>query len=146
VAETDHRETPPRTPARPAHILLAEDNLVNQKVIAHLLSHLGHSVDIVSNGREAVAAAGRGCYDAILMDCHMPEMSGYEATRLMRQQDHPGRRPPIIALTASALAGDRARCLESGMDDYISKPVNLETLSRVLDEWLADPVETPEHR
>ena len=148
VAEMERHDTAPRAAARPAHILLAEDNLVNQRVISHLLSHLGHSVDIVPNGREAVAAAGSGRYDAILMDCHMPEMSGYEAAPLIRQQDHSGRRPPIIALTASALPADRGRCLEAGMDDYVSKPVNLETLSKVLDEWLADrdPVEMPENR
>jgi len=139
VAETDPGDAAPREAVLPARILLAEDNAINQKVLSHLLAHLGHSVEIVSSGREAVEAAGAGRYDAILMDCQMPEMSGYEATRLIREQDASGRRLPIIALTANAMSTDRDRCLAAGMDDYLSKPVKIDTLSRVLERWLAEP-------
>jgi len=128
------RSSPPAV--RSGHILVAEDNLVNQRVITHLLQHLGYSVDIVSNGQEALKAACNSSYDAILMDCQMPEMSGYEAARLIRQKSKTKLRPPIIALTASAMSEDRKLCTESGMDAYISKPAQLETLAQVLDQWL----------
>jgi CheY-like chemotaxis protein len=117
-----------------ARILVAEDNVVNQQVIRHLLGHLGHSVDVVSNGRAAVQAFETGGYDIIVMDCQMPEMSGYDAAIRIRQRE--AGHVPIIALTASALSGDRERCLEAGMDDYLTKPVTLSSLASALNKWV----------
>jgi CheY-like chemotaxis protein len=121
---------------RGAHILVAEDNLLNQKVVTHMLTRLGHSVQIVSDGRQAVDAARRGRYDVILMDCQMPEMSGYDAARVIRRHGGSAAWLPIIALTANAMSTDRQRCIDAGMDDYITKPVNIATLAKVLDKWL----------
>ena len=117
-------------------VLVAEDNAVNQKVATRLLSRLGCQADVVADGAEAVEAVGRVPYDVVLMDCQMPEMDGYTAAREIRRQENGGPRIPIIALTASALAGDRERALDSGMDDYVPKPVKLEVLGEVLSRWV----------
>jgi PAS domain S-box-containing protein len=114
---------------RQGRVLVAEDNGVNQRVAQLHLGKLGYVVDLVGNGAEAVDAVMRNNYDVVLMDCQMPEMDGYEATRTIR--DH-GSDIPIIAMTANALSGDRERCLEAGMDDYISKPVDMQQLRAVL--------------
>ena len=113
-------------------VLVAEDNLVNQKVAAAMLKRLGYRSHLVANGKEAVEAAGRGAYAAILMDCQMPLMNGYEATSEIRSSEGPGRHVPIVALTASAIKGDEDRCLAAGMDAYITKPVTLANLGAVL--------------
>lgn len=118
-------------------ILVAEDNLVNQQVALKQLAKLGFHGDTVANGTEALAAAQRGAYDLILMDCQMPEIDGYEVTRRIRQAEkdagRAGRgRAYIVALTAHALQGDRDRCLEAGMDDYLSKPLRLSSLQAAL--------------
>ena len=115
-------------------ILVAEDNIVNQKVAVRQLLRLGYAADAVATGGEALEAFHRIDYDAILMDCQMPEMDGYTATRLIREAETNGR-IPIIALTANALEGDRERCIEAGMDDYVSKPVYEAKLSEVLKAW-----------
>jgi two-component system sensor histidine kinase/response regulator len=111
-------------PSRPLNILLAEDSVVNQKLAVGLLSAKGHQVSVVNNGRDAVTAAAREAFDLVLMDVQMPDVDGLQATALIREQEQgTGRRVPIIAMTAHALKGDRERCLSSGMDGYVSKPV-----------------------
>jgi CheY-like chemotaxis protein/anti-sigma regulatory factor (Ser/Thr protein kinase) len=121
-------------PAR-AHVLLAEDNPVNQKVASLLLKKLGFGVDVVSNGKEAVDAFHLVPYDLILMDCQMPEMNGFEATQAIRTGSL--RVPPIIALTANAFAGEKEKCLAAGMDDYLAKPIKPESLDEKLEYWLS---------
>ncbi len=114
---------------RPLKILLAEDSLVNQKLAVGLLTKYGHSVVVAANGKEAVNAWTSQPFDVILMDVEMPEMNGYEATAVIRvQQRQAGGHVPIIAMTAHAMTGDRERCLEAGMDDYISKPIRIQQL------------------
>ncbi len=116
-------------------VLVAEDNAVNQKLAQKLLERLGYVAEVVQNGAEAVTAAASGNYSVILMDCQMPVMDGYKAALRIRQlADAPGA-VPIIALTASALKGDREKCLEAGMSDYISKPVRIEELQAALERW-----------
>jgi CheY-like chemotaxis protein len=109
-------------------ILLVEDNVVNQKVATSMLQRLGFRVDLAGNGVEAVQLARVLPYDAIVMDCQMPEMDGYEAVRRIRAEEEPDRHIWIIAMTADALAGTREACLSAGMDDYITKPVTLDQL------------------
>jgi CheY-like chemotaxis protein len=117
---------------RPLRILLAEDNLVNQKVALRLLDRLGYRADAVANGFEAIEALERQPYDVILMDVQMPDMDGLEATRTIRKQTAPERQPYIVALTANATQEDRNECLAVGMDDYISKPVRVPALIEAL--------------
>ncbi len=117
----------------PLRILIAEDNIVNQKLAQRVLQKLGYQSEIVANGQEAVQAVTRNVYDVVLMDVQMPEMDGLEATRVIRASAI--AQPLIIAMTANAIAGDRDICIQAGMDDYITKPMNLEILIGTLEKW-----------
>ncbi len=119
----------------PIRVLVVDDNLVNQKVAKGMLERLGCCVDLAGNGSEAVEASRRTLYGVIFMDCQMPVVDGYEATRLIRCGEHQPRRVPIIAMTANAMASDREACLASGMDDWLPKPFRAPDVARVLDRW-----------
>jgi two-component system, sensor histidine kinase and response regulator len=135
---TRHSLREARPPAS-ARILVAEDNEVNQKVAVKILERLGYRVEVADNGREAVDAAAKTPYEAILMDCQMPVMDGFAATAAIRESQGSLGHTPIIAMTASAMVGDREKCLAAGMDDYVSKPVSPESLQEVLIRWLPRP-------
>ncbi len=124
---------------RGVRLLVAEDNVVNQQVVLGILGSLGYSADVVANGLEAVEAAARIPYSAILMDCRMPEMDGYTATTTIRQSRSESRHIPIIALTADVVSDARVKALAAGMNDYITKPVKADELARALDRWLPAP-------
>ena len=147
-----------------ARILVADDHTVNQQLVVLMLERLGHRPDVVANGKEAVEAVTRKSYDLVLMDCQMPEMDGYTATLTIRKWEssykdspeatgsnqmtlHPARagsRIPIIAMTANALQGDREKCLQAGMDDYLSKPIKPEQFSEILVRWLSQNTQAKE--
>jgi PAS domain S-box-containing protein len=127
-------------------ILIAEDNVINQKVVVYMVNNLGLHADVAANGLEAIDALNRIPYDLVLMDCQMPEMGGFEATGEIRQREKisaGGQHIPIIAMTANAMPGDREKCIASGMDDYLPKPVKLEDLSAMLGRWLPDHLPVP---
>ncbi len=128
------------------HILLVEDNIVNQKVALAMLKRLGCQTDLAVNGREAIHALQTASYDLVLMDCLMPEMDGFETTRAIRQREAAAKIPsiPIIAMTASAMRANRERCLQSGMNDFLAKPVQPEELAKMLARWLAKSRNGPE--
>jgi CheY-like chemotaxis protein len=128
----DHRLESVTT--RALRILVAEDNLTNQKLVDALLTQRGHRVTLVANGRQAIASAAAEPFDVILMDVQMPEVGGLEATASIRERERTtGRRTPIVALTASAMAGDREQCLEAGMDGYVAKPLRADELFAAID-------------
>ena len=119
-----------------SRILVVEDNRVNQRVAVHMIARYGHTTDVAANGIEAIEAIRQIPYDLVLMDCQMPEMDGFEATTAIRRLEEGVRHTPIVAMTANAMKGDRERCLEAGMDDYLSKPVRTEELEGKLQRWL----------
>ena len=124
---------------RGARILVAEDNPVNQEVIKEILGSMGYEFEIASTGEEAVAMFASNPYDLVLMDVQMPELDGLEATRQIRQAEEAvggGGRIPIVALTAGAMEGDADKCLRSGMDDYLAKPLDQRKLAQTLEHWL----------
>jgi CheY-like chemotaxis protein len=130
----------PAAPAQAARILVAEDNLVNQKLALLMLKKMGYQADVVANGREAYDAQLVKNYDLILMDCQMPVMDGYAATKALRDNAKTCA-VRIVAMTAHAMDGDRDKCLAAGMDDYITKPVRMEDLKAILDRHF--PAQTP---
>jgi CheY-like chemotaxis protein len=122
-------------PTKKLHVLLAEDNLINQKVAMMVVQKMGFTVDVAMNGKIAVDKFSKNSYDMILMDIMMPEMDGIEATKIIRELERnktPGKRIKIVALTANAMKEDREKCLSSGMDDYLSKPFKPEDLESLL--------------
>ena len=122
------------------HVLLAEDNPVNRMVATTMCKKLGIQVDQAINGLEAVELAGKNTYQLILMDCQMPIMDGYEATKQIRDRDDiASSRTPIVALTAHAMKGDREKCLSTGMDDYATKPFDMNKLQQLIDKWVSTP-------
>ena len=125
-----------RLPFEGCHILLAEDNIVNQKVAVQMLGRQGIKVDVAQNGKEAVRMVDEGNYDLIFMDVQMPEMDGFEATEQIREFEESTNPIPVIAMTANAMQGDREACLAAGMDDYIAKPVSKDGLINILSKWL----------
>jgi CheY-like chemotaxis protein len=124
-------------PTEIRRVLLVEDNPVNQKLARYYLERLGCEVELAENGQEAVTLCASRFYHAVLMDCQMPEMDGFTATALIRRNEAGASRVPIIALTANAMEGDRERCLDSGMDDYLVKPLKSEDLASALDRWFS---------
>ena len=139
-----------RTPQAGLRILLVEDNMVNQKVATRMLDKLQCRVDVAANGIEAIDLRFKLPYDLVLMDCQMPEMDGYDATRRIRELESArveityGERVPIVAMTANALESDRQRCLDTGMDDYLAKPVNAEALGAMLAKWCGQDDANPD--
>ena len=129
------RVSPADSSADEMNILLAEDNAVNQMLAVRLLEKIGYRVDVVENGLDAVDRVRRGRYDLVLMDCQMPEMDGYQATAEIRRLEAGQRHTNIVAVTANAMLGDREKCLKAGMDDYLSKPIQLAQLKNVLERW-----------
>ncbi len=124
-------------------VLVAEDNAVNRKVAIGMLERLGYQVDVVGDGAEAVHATAATSYAAVLMDCQMPQLDGYEATMRIRQREGGQKHTPIIALTASAMKADQQRCVEAGMDDHLTKPVRYEDLAASLGRWAVQPQGSP---
>ena len=120
-------------------MLVAEDNLVNQRVLTGMLKRLGHRYDVVSDGREAVEAVRRSRYDVVLMDCQMPRLDGFEAAVQIRALPSPAGRVPIIAVTASAMSGDRERSLSAGMTGYVTKPVHFSELAEAIRDSQWEP-------
>jgi CheY-like chemotaxis protein len=142
AAAAADRRLVPQPPAVPIfdgyspRVLVAEDNMVNQRIASRLLEKLGCKVDVVANGKEAVEMIAGIDYDMVLMDVQMPEMDGFKATCEVRKVDRPHNEVPIVAMTANAMQGDRERCLEAGMNDYVSKPVHPADLQRILQHWV----------
>ena len=122
------------------HVLVVEDNIVNQRMAVRLLEKIGCVVDVAVNGLEAVERVEQSTYDLVFMDCQMPEMDGYEATAEIRRHENGSKHIPIIAMTAHAMQGDREKCLRAGMDDYIPKPIKKETLTEIIQKWAVRPV------
>jgi CheY-like chemotaxis protein len=132
-------EAAPEAPLQRLHILLAEDNVVNQRLAVRVLERMGHSVDVVEDGRGALRAVTNDHFDLVFMDVQMPVMDGFEATTQIRAHERTtGLHVPIVAMTAHAMKGDRERCLEVGMDDYLTKPFDTAALRHVLERFFPE--------
>ena len=129
-------EKKPAVSLEQAKVLVVEDNLINQKLMLALLAKIGIKPDLAEHGEQALEKLAQQAYDIVLMDCQMPVMDGYEATRQLRAQDGFNQAVPVIAVTANAMVGDREKCLQAGMDDYLTKPVNPELLKTTIEKWL----------
>jgi CheY-like chemotaxis protein len=128
------------TPPQSAPILVVDDNHINQMLVVTLLKKRGYRAELAADGQQAVTAHARQQYALIFMDCQMPVMDGFDATRAIREAERPsGRHTPIIAITANAMPGDRERCLACGMDDYLSKPFYPEAFIATLQRWAPQP-------
>jgi CheY-like chemotaxis protein len=125
---------PDQAARHPLRILLAEDNVVNQKLALRLLQQMGYRADLASNGIEAIESVERQAYDVVLMDVQMPDMDGLEASRQICARMPPANRPRIVAMTANAMQGDREMCMEAGMDDYLTKPIRVDRLVEALNQ------------
>lgn len=121
-----------------AKVLIVEDNQINQKVILGRLKKIEIEADIANDGKEAIEAIAKCDYDLVFMDCHMPEMDGYEATKLIRQSEGNEEHITLVAMTANAMEGDKEKCIAVGMDDYISKPIKPALLQDCLQRWLKE--------
>ena len=128
---------------RRCRVLVVEDNPVNQALAVAILAKLGYSAEVAGNGRKAVEAVAHAAYGAVLMDCQLPGLDGYQATVEIRRREGTDRHTPIIAMTAAALPGDRERCLAAGMDDYIAKPVLVSDVQSALSHWLRGEATAP---
>lgn len=125
-------------------ILVVEDNLVNQKVISAMLEKLNHSVDIVANGQQALEKVNEHRYDIVFMDCQMPVMDGYAATREIRKlEEASGTRTPVVAMTANVLSEDQGMCFSAGMDDFMAKPILLDGLKDIIQKWCPEEDSNP---
>jgi two-component system sensor histidine kinase/response regulator len=145
VLVADHRETNRlMLEDRRRRVLVVEDHPVNQALAVVILAKLGYGAEAVDNGWAAVEAVALGNYGAVLMDCQLPVLDGYQATVEIRRREGTGRHTPIIAMTAAALSGDRERCLAAGMDDYIAKPVLMSDVQAGLSRWLHDEATVPQ--
>jgi CheY-like chemotaxis protein len=133
------REAPAGALPHSGRILIADDNEVNRLIALRMVQQAGYQAEAVPDGRRAVDEALSGRFDLVLMDVHMPEMDGFEATENIRRTEDHTRHTPVIAMTARAMAGDRERCLQAGMDDHVSKPVRREQLIGVIERWLRLP-------
>jgi CheY-like chemotaxis protein len=129
VLRAEHSKLPPMS------ILIAEDNMINQKLIVRILKILGQEADVTTNGKEALQAVHQKKYDIVLMDVQMPEMDGNEATQRIRSEVPHENQPVIIAMTAHTLQGDREKCLEAGMNDYMSKPILIDEVRNMVQKW-----------
>ena len=127
-----------------ARILLVEDDVLNQEVMGAMLRILGYHTDIATDGAEALQALSSNNYQLILMDCKMPVMDGFEAVNTIRNSAEAWRHIPVIAITANALSGERERCMNAGMDEYLSKPVKMEDLGKMLERFISDDVRDDE--
>ena len=141
-AASPRNSSPPPGANSAARLLLVEDNAVNQLVASRMLQRLGFNVEFATDGKKAVEMVAANRYDLVFMDCQMPVMDGYQATEQIRRTEPPDRHAVIVAMTANAMQTDRERCLESGMDDYVSKPINKSEIVAVLKRHL--PAALPE--
>jgi CheY-like chemotaxis protein len=147
AAMHDARDAEPVVPAGPTrehaapqrlgHLLVVDDSMTNQMVAQGILEHLGYSSDLAADGVEALAMLDHTAYDAVLMDCQMPKLDGFEATRRLREREGEARRTPVIAMTAGVTEEEQRQCREAGMDDYVPKPVSPDNLREALSRWVS---------